>query len=339
MVLDILLAGVGVSAFLYISRWTFTRKWINVKDDPNLNSKSLKGKTVLITGGNTGLGGSVALDLATRGADEVIIACRNVLKGNEVARSIIESTGNINVKCMLLDLASLESVRQFVDNFLIDHTQLDCLICNAGVWVPMENGIKTADGYEIHFGVNHLGHFLLFKLLSDCLHKETNSRVVVVSSGLMSSGVLHMDNIDIFQGRKPEPSDKGRKSFAPTGYCDSKLMNALFVKELANRDEKITTVAVCPGWCNTDLARNVDIPFYKKLLMLPFMFIFMRSCNQGANNIIFAAIQDIDKLQNGSFYRDGKVQTRENEKLELLKEEGVSRKLWTLSEQLCITNT
>ena len=202
----------------------------------------------------------------------------------------------------------------------------------------MEKGLKTADGYEIHFGVNHLGHFLLVQLLTDCLHRANDSRVIVVSSGLMSSGVLDIDNIDIFNGRKPDPKDRSRRSFAPTGYCDSKLMNGLFVKELANRDKKITTVAVCPGWCKTDLARHVDIPFYKKLLMLPFMFMFMRSCNQGANNIIFVAIQNIEKLQNGCFYRDGKVQTRENNKLESLKEEGMSKKLWTFSEQLSLSN-
>lgn len=325
----------GVSAVLYISRWVFTRKWINVTHDPNLKAKSLKGKTVLITGGNTGLGRSVALDLARRGADEVILACRNVLQGNEVARSITESTGNINVKCMLLDLASLESIRNFVKNFLNDHTQLDCLICNAGVWVPMEQGLKTADGYEMHFGVNHLGHFSLIKLLSDCLHKANDSRIIVVSSGLMTSGVVDIDNIDVYNGRRSDPKDKSRGSFIPTGYCDSKLMNGMFVKELAKCDKKITTVAVCPGWCKTDLARHVYIPFYRKLLMLPFMFMFMRSCDQGANNIIFAAVQDTEKLQNGGFYRDGKLQKRENDKLESLKDKRVSEDLWHLTEQLC----
>ena len=333
MVLQLLIVGVGTSAFLYICRWAFTRKWINVNHDPILKKKSLKGKTIIITGANTGLGKLVAFDLAKRGADEVILACRNIIQGDEVVRSIIESTRNENVKCMLLDLASLESIRNFVIRFKEDYKKLDCLICNAGVWVPMEKSLKSADGYEIHFAVNHLGHFSLVKQLSDHLHEANDSRVVVVSSGLMMSGQVNIDNIDIINGRTPDP-EKKRRGFAPTGYCDSKLMNGLFVKELAKTDKKITALAVCPGWCKTNLARHVNIPFYRKLLMLPFMLMFMRTCTQGANNIIFAAIQDKDKLENGGFYRDENVQNRENNKLESLEEQGVSSQLWHFSETL-----
>ena len=242
MVLAILVASIGVSTFLYVSRWLFAKKWINIAQDPNFNSKLLNGKTVIITGGNAGLGKSAALDLAKRGSVEIIIACRNVDQGKQTVKSISESTGNVNVKFMLLDLASLDSVRNFVNNFLLNHDKLDCLVCNAGVWVPMDKRLKTEDGYEIHFGVNHLGHYLLVNLLSKALLKVIDSRVVIVSSGLMSSGVVDIDNIDIFNGRKPDLADKNRPSYAPTGYCDSKLMNGLVVKELANRYKNITCV-------------------------------------------------------------------------------------------------
>merc|ERR1719412_1670586 len=290
-----------------------TRKWINVAKDPDLKVKSLAGKTIVITGANTGLGRSLAFDLAKRGAENIILACRNVAKGDDVVRDIIKSTGNLNVKCMSLDLASLDSIREFVASFLKDHAKLDCLVCNAGVWVPMEQGQKTADGFEIHFGVNHLGHFLLVKLLQDCLQQSTECRVVVVSSGLMNAGVVDMNNIDVYNGRKANPNNKDKRiSFAPTGYCDSKLMNGLFAKELANRCHKIKAVAVGPGWCKTDLARHVRFPIYKKMFMLPFMLMFMRSSNQGADNIIYTVIQDVAKLENGGFYRDGKTQKKEN---------------------------
>jgi NAD(P)-dependent dehydrogenase (short-subunit alcohol dehydrogenase family) len=335
MTLNLLFVGFGVSAFLYVSRLLFARKWININNYPDLNAKMLNGKTFIITGGNTGLGKSVALDLAKRGADEVIIACRNTSQGKQVAQINTECTGNTNIKCMLLDLASLESIKTFVKNFAMDHSKLDCLICNAGIWAPMEKGLKTADGYEMHFGVNHLGHYLLVKLLSNALHNSNNSRIVVVSSSLMSSGVVDMDNIDVFNGRQSDPSDIKRPSYAPRGYCDSKLMNGLFVKELASCDNQITSVAVCPGWCKTDLSRHVNIPLYKKLLFLPFMFMFMRTCAQGSNNIIFCAIQDIDKMHNGGFYRDGTLQIKENNRLDALTQKGVSQKLWELSEKIC----
>ena len=135
MVLNLLFLGFGVSAFFYISRLFFARNWININNLPSLNAKSLKGKTFIITGGNTGLGKSVALDLAKRGADEVIIACRNTSEGKKVAQINTESTGKSNIKCMLLDLSSLESIKDFVKNFAMDHSNLDCLICNAGIWM------------------------------------------------------------------------------------------------------------------------------------------------------------------------------------------------------------
>ena len=334
MAVHLIYVGAGIYLFLYISRWFFTRKWIDVSRDLNLASKKLTGKIVVITGGNTGLGKDVASDLAKRGAI-VIIACRNKEQGEETARKINKDVGNSAVKFMFIDMASLDSIKNFANTFLADYSKLDCLICNAGVWSPMEKELKTIDGYEIHFGTNHLGHHFLVKLLTDTLKTTIDSRVVIVSSGLMSSGVVDLENIDVYNGRKSDPINVKRPSYAPRGYCDTKLMNGLFAKQLASNEKNITTVAVCPGWCKTNLARNVSIPIYKRLLFLPFMFMFMRTSNQGANNIIYCAIQDVSQLQGGGFYRDGAILEKENSKLETLKNEGVSQKLWLLSERLC----
>ena len=332
--MHLVFVGAGVCVFLYVSRWFFSRKWLDISSDAYLSSKSAQGKVIIITGGNAGLGKDVAHDLAKRGAT-VILACRNVVQGEETARSINKSIGHSAVKFLFLDLASLDSIQNFSKRFLSDYTKLDCLICNAGVWVPMDKELKTRNGYEIHFGINHLGHFMLVKLLSNSLQEAKGSRIVVVSSGLMSSGVVDCDNIDVYKGRQSDPIGIKRPSYAPRGYCDSKLMNGLFVKELADKEKNITSVAVCPGWCKTNLARNVSIPLYKKLLFLPFMFMFMRTSKQGANNIIYCAIQDVDHLKSGGFYRDGKIQVKEDSKLETLKNEGTSQKLWLLSEKLC----
>ena len=336
MVYAVFVTGIGITAFMYLLRWSFTRKWINIKNS-DLQGKSLEGKTVVITGGNTGLGRSVAFDLAKRKADRIVLACRNIEAGNATALDIIKCTGNPNVTCIFLDLASLHSVRQFVEAFSIDNSKLDCLICNAGVWVPMEKGLRTSDGFEIHFGVNHLGHFLLVQLLTAFLRRACKSRVVVVSSVLMNSGVLDMDNFDIYNGRKIDQTDKSNYKSASTGYCDSKLLNGLFVKQLAKSaaDSGISAYSVCPGWCNTDLMRNATIPFYKKLIVLPFIIMIMRSSVQGAGNIIYGVLQEEDKLENGGCYKDGKLQEKENKKLETLMEEGVGKKVWRLSEKLC----
>merc|ERR1711997_348317 len=110
-------------------------------------------------------------------------------------------------------------------------------------------------------------------------------------------------------------------SFAPTGYCDSKLMNGVLVKEV----------------CKTELARNVHFPLTRKIMMLPFLFFFVRTSHQGAQNIIHATIQDLDMLQNGGFYRDGKLSVRENEKLELLSETG--KELYDVSLKMSKVHT
>ena len=327
-------AGIGVSAFLYGVRYLRTRTWINIKSDPVLSKKSLKDKVIIITGANTGLGKSAALDFAQREPAKIILACRNIDSGNKAAREITKCTGNSNVKCLRLDLASLDSIRQFAEQFQSENEELHALVCNAGVWFPMEQKMKSNDGYEIHFGVNHLGHFLLATLLKEQLLKAAtrsgDARIVVVSSGLMNMGVVDMNNIDFENGRKS--NNQGRMSFAPTGYCDSKLMNGLFVKEWCKREPKIPAFAVGPGMCKTELARNVHFPLRRKIMMIPFLFLFVRSSHQGAQNIIHATVQDLQKLQVGGFYRDGKLSVRENEKLDSMSDTGIQ--LYEVSEKL-----
>jgi len=334
-------AGVslGVTAFLYGVRCYRTRSWINVSRDKSLRNKDLQGKVVIITGANTGLGKATAFDFAKRQPAKLILACRNMESANKAAQEISRSTGFNNIQCLHLDLASLESVRLFVDQFQSQHDELHALVCNAGVWYPMEKQAKSKDGYEIHFGVNHLGHFLLVELLKEQLlnahNKTKDARVVVVSSGLMNMGVVDMSSIDFVNGRAP--NKQGRMSFAPTGYCDSKLMNGLFVKEWCKREPKIPAFAIGPGMCKTELARNVHFPFTRKLMMIPFLFLFVRSSHQGAQNIIHATIQDLQLLQNGGFYRDGKLSVRENEKLELMSETG--KELYEVSLKMSQLNT
>ena len=139
----------------------------------------IDGKTVIITGGNTGIGKQTALDLAHRGG-RIIIACRNARKGNSAVADIQRASGNNNVFFKSLDLASTKSIRKFSEEILEEEPKIDILILNAGVmFTPY---MLTEDGFELQFGVNHLGHFLLTNLLLDRIKECAPSRIVVVSS-------------------------------------------------------------------------------------------------------------------------------------------------------------
>jgi len=318
----------GISLALYLLRKLVSRKWGYFVSDRNL-----KGQVIILTGGNVGLGAEVAKDLAARGAT-LILACRNWDRTRMFLGDLRKKSGNNDIHFIKLDLGSLKSVEEFTAEFKEKYSRLDTLICNAGVWFPMEKQMKTSDGFEIHAGTNHLGHFHLTQLLKETLEATENSRVVVVSSSLMRSGVFDQDAHDHFYaGRQRDPSKKG--GHAPTGYCDSKLMNALFTKQIAERHggTGMMALCVCPGFCYTQLSRNVGIPLYKKILFLPIAFVFMRSAARGAHNIIFAAVEDQNKLVNGGFYRECKVSAEDTKRLDDMQASG--QNLWKISEKLC----
>ncbi len=152
----------------------------------------IDGKTVIVTGGNTGIGKETAMELARRGG-RVIIACRDAKKGNQATAEIKEETGNNQVFFKSLDLASALSIREFADSVLEKESRLDLLILNAGVmFTPYA---LTKEGFEMQFGVNHLGHFLLTHLLLDRLKDCSPSRVVVVSSLAHQMGYLDFDDM------------------------------------------------------------------------------------------------------------------------------------------------
>ncbi|GFR02942.1 hypothetical protein TNCT_257581 [Trichonephila clavata] len=143
------------------------------------SSAKLNGKTVVITGGNTGIGKETARDLAKRGA-KVIICCRDTEKGRQAADEIRQERTDANVIVKPLDLASFSSIRQFVKEIQRSEPQINILINNAGVAVCPKS--KTADGFELQFGVNHLGHFLLTNLLLDKIKASAPARIVNVTS-------------------------------------------------------------------------------------------------------------------------------------------------------------
>jgi len=310
----------GTTLALFLIRKYMSRKWGSFTSDLRLD-----GKVIIITGGNTGLGAETAKVMAAKGAT-IVLACRNWDRTKDFLAQLRKSSGNNDVHFMKLDLASLQSVRDFVQEFQDKYNRLDILVCNAGVWMPMEKKLKTQDGFEIHVGTNHLGHFLLTNLLLDLLKMTANSRTVVVSSSLMRTGRFDPADFDNFhEGRIPEK----KSGFAPTGYCDSKLMNGLFTRKLAEIVPSMKSVCVCPGFCATELGRHVQMPWYKKMFFPLVGLLFMRSAFRGAQNITFGALKESENLVNGGFYRDCELSDDYMKRLDKFDKD----ELWKLSAQ------
>lgn len=181
----------------------------------------LKGKTAIVTGGNTGLGFQSVQELAKKGA-VVIIACRNILKGEKAIDDLKKHIGNsVKLDLFQLDLADYSSIRNFAQLFKRKYGQLDILMNNAGIVHQEEKG-TTKDGNETHMGVNHLGHFLLTGLLIDTLMKTPQARVVTLSSGAFKQANIDFDDLNW----EKRPYHRG------ISYGDSKLANLLFTFKL-----------------------------------------------------------------------------------------------------------
>ncbi|AHC24007.1 MULTISPECIES: SDR family NAD(P)-dependent oxidoreductase [Mycobacteriaceae] len=200
------------------------------------------GRTAVITGANTGLGFETAKALAEHGA-HVVLAVRDTEKGKHAAAQL---TGDVSVQ--ELDLGSLESVRAAAAELRGAHERIDLLINNAGVMTPPKS--TTADGFELQFGTNHLGHFALTGLLLDTLLDTPGSRIVTVSSnGHKMGGAIHFDDL------------QWERSYNRIGaYAQSKLANLMFTYELQRRlAPRGTTIAVAahPGTSSTELARHL----------------------------------------------------------------------------------
>lgn len=214
--------------------------------DEVLEGIDLSGKLVLITGGASGIGAETARALAAHGA-RVVIAARDAAAGEAVAAGIRLSTGNPQVEVMTLDLASLASVRAFAAEFLSRHPKLDLLINNAGIMACPQG--KTADGFELQFGTNHLGHFLLTGLLAPALLAAAPARVV----NLSSRG--HHYSPVVFEDIGFEQRDYEKWS----AYGQSKTANVLHAVELERRlgPRGVHAFAVHPGGIMTNLARHL----------------------------------------------------------------------------------
>jgi len=245
----------------------------------------LAGLTFLVTGGNTGIGLATARGLASGGA-RVHIACRSPDKGRVAAGRIAAETGNDAVGFLPLDLARLASVRECAQAFLALGQPLHVLINNAGV--GGRRGL-TADGFELAFGVNHLGHFALTAALAGHLAASAPARVVTVSS----DAHYQAGGVDFAALRRPTRSLTGLRE-----YAASKLCNVLFAQELARRMEGrgVTSSALHPGVVASDIWRRVPWP------VRPLVTRRMLTTEQGARTSLYCATAPELAAVTGRFY-------------------------------------
>lgn len=272
----------------------------------------MKGKRVLITGGNSGIGIITARELAGKGA-EVVLACRDTDKTSE-ALEVINASAEIPAVNLPVDLASLQSVRDLAATFLGKYDRLDVLINNAGLFPPKQR--LTDDGFEMQMGVNHLSHFLLTNLLLDCLKASAPARVITVTSTLHKKA--EKLDFDTFKGfEKYNPS---------AAYNQSKLANVLFAYELAKRLEGtgVTSTTLHPGAVNTDIIR--DMPW---LVRKAIGFIFTTPEKGASTSIMLASDESLEGAT--AKYYD---QCKEDEPSPMADDAGLREKLWNVSADL-----
>lgn len=281
------------------------------------------GKTIFVTGANTGIGFEAARVLAERGA-RVLLGCRSEDKAVDAIARIQATAPNADVVWVPLDLGSLDSVKSAAA-IVNQEAKLDALVNNAGVMVPPKS--LTSDGFELQFGVNHLGHFALTAHLIELISTTPDARVVNVSSNAHKGGRIHFDDIN------------AEKSYSRLSrYQMSKFANILFTYELQRRFETIDTSAIAvachPGGSATELGRHIPPLF--AILLAP-MSLLMNSAAEGALPTLMATTQQ--DVKGGEYFGPmhwgemahsaHRVQTdpaSRNEK--------DAQRLWDLSEEL-----
>lgn len=281
------------------------------------------GRTAIVTGANTGLGLETAKALAAKGA-HVVLAVRNLTKGEAAAEWITRSVRDADLELQRLDLGSLASVREAADEIRTKHETIDLLINNAGVMTPPRE--TTSDGFELQFGTNHLGHFALTGLLLDRLLPAVGSRIVTVSS------IGHR----FAPGIRFEDLQWERRYNRLQAYGQSKLANLLFTYELQRRliGQHTTALAAHPGGSDTELARNLPGVVQRAVPLVRPLF---QEAAMGALPTLRAAT-DPGALGGQYYGPDGLGQQKGHPKLVTSNERSydieLQRRLWTVSEEL-----
>lgn len=281
------------------------------------SSAHMVGKVVIVTGGNSGIGLETAKDLAARGA-KVIIACRSIRLASEAIEEIIKFSGNSNVHYQHLDLASLQSVREFCQQFIKNEERLDVLVNNAGAGGLGNH--KTADGLQVGIQVNYFAPFLLTCLLLPLLKSSAPSRIVNVSSLIHKYGELDFENLNM---------EKYWSDYLV--YANSKLFLNLMTLELSRRLKStyITVNALHPGVSATNILRNIPSDLVKMLVKKLLDFMFQSPWEAAQTSIYLSVAPELEGVT-GKYFSD----CREKQPSKVSKDPELAKILWEHSEKL-----
>ncbi len=278
-------------------------------------SGGMDNKTVLITGGTSGIGKATAVALAAMGA-RVVVTGRNAERGKAAVEEIKKASGNESVELMLADLSVQAEVRRLAEEFLESHDRLDVLVNNAGIVASKRT--ETPDGLETTFATNHLAPFLLTNLLLDKLKESAPARIVTVSSEAQRWGKMDLEDLQ-----------SKRKYGGMAVYGMTKLANAMFTRSLASRLTGTGVTANCmhPGAVNTNFGGKNTGPL---TLLFRVFKPFMRSPEQGAETLIWLASDPAVEGVTGKYFADRK----EISPSKLANDPVALEKLWTQSAEL-----
>lgn len=290
------------------------------------NIPDQSGRTVIVTGANSGLGFVTSRELARHGA-HVIMTARDAAKGRAALDKILATRIRGSAELRVLDLADLDAVKGFAQRLLADGTPVDVLVNNAGIMMPPRS--LTRQGFELQFGVNHLAHFALTLLLLERVKASRDGRIVTVSSDLHKRGFIHFDDLD---GAR----NYGRVAF----YAQSKFANVLFALELDRRVKAarvpIRSVLAHPGYAATNLQLSGPTGMLNLFMRIGNRFI-AQSAEMGALNELYAATAP--DVEGGQFIGpDGKNEKKGHptivQPIASARDQGVASRLWQLSEEL-----
>jgi NAD(P)-dependent dehydrogenase (short-subunit alcohol dehydrogenase family) len=281
------------------------------------------GRSYVVTGGNSGLGFETVRALARRGAS-VVMTVRDEAKGRAALRALGDPPG---VQVRRLDLADLDSVREFAGQMLAERLPVDVLVNNAGVMMPPRT--LTRQGFELQFATNHLGHFALTGLLLPTLRAGREPRVVTVSSGLHRGGSIYFDDLT------------GAKAYSPTRfYSQSKFANVLFALEFDRRlraaGEAICSVVTHPGYAATNLQITGPRKIMRPLMRLG-NALFAQSAADGALSQLYAAT--MPDVEGGQFFGPDRMREMRGHPTLVSPDPKATdletaRRLWEVSEEL-----
>ncbi|MXY77800.1 MAG: SDR family NAD(P)-dependent oxidoreductase [Acidimicrobiia bacterium] len=276
--------------------------------DQKTLEKDVSGKVYIVTGANSGVGLETTRQLVRQGG-HVVMACRRVEAGEEEAKTFGGLKGGWEV--MGLDLADLQSVRDFVTSFCDSYERLDGLVCNAGAVFMGSEAAYTVDGFEKTIGVNYLGHFLLTELLLDVLKKSSPSRMVIVSSVVHAGRPtnrpqIHFDDLHY----------RERRYRAFDAYAEAKVADVLYAKELAERlrDAGVSAFSVHPGWARSNFGSGGNLLMRTLLtIMRPLTRGLSDSNEDSAQTSLHCLLSDSASDHSGAYFSQSSVLYRDKE--------------------------